>query len=157
AHSKGIIHRDLKPANVLLGKYGETLVVDWGLARTIAPPPVEQASVLARPQGCEQARMLALRTGEDATRDGSVLGTPAYMAPQQAEGGWDVVGPASDVYALGAILYAVLTGQPPVENSDPKVALDRVRRGDWPAPRVVRRDVPRPLEAVCLKALARRP
>jgi serine/threonine protein kinase len=106
AHSRGILHRDLKPSNVMLGKYGETLVVDWGLAK-----PFDRDES-ARASGEET---LTPVTGSDSsvTQYGQAMGTPAYMSPEQAEGRWDVVGPASDVYSLGAILYAVLAGRPP--------------------------------------------
>jgi eukaryotic-like serine/threonine-protein kinase len=149
AHSRGVLHRDLKPANILLGEYGETLVVDWGLAKATAQPDGEQT---------EQGPGLAARVREDsATEVGNVLGTPAYMSPEQAEGRPDRLGPASDVYSLGATLYHVLTGRPPFSGSAASDTLARVRRGDFPPPRRVRPEVPAALEAVCLKAMARRP
>src|SRR5439155_17173702 len=106
AHSKGILHRDLKPDNVMLGNYGETLVVDWGLAKAIGRKDNQAeagGSVELRPS----------RLGPDATltQAGSVLGTPAYMSPEQASGRPEDLGPASDVYGLGAILYELLTGR----------------------------------------------
>src|SRR5262249_43854412 len=110
AHSRGIIHRDLKPGNVMLGPFGETLVVDWGLARHCGgaagwPPSAEAVPPPTRtPLG-----------SPTATHEGQVVGTPAYMSPEQAAG--RVVGPASDVYSLGGILYAILTGQPPLPRS----------------------------------------
>src|SRR5262249_29410161 len=94
AHSRGIVHRDLKPSNILLGSFGETLVVDWGLAKPAA------ASGPERDPTPEPAAGPA-----DLTQDGAVIGTPAYMSPEQAVGRWDRVGPASDVYSLGATLY----------------------------------------------------
>jgi serine/threonine-protein kinase len=149
AHSRGIIHRDLKPANVLLGPYGETLVVDWGLARS----PVQtdpQATTAAEPLRPSLADATPTRMGE-------VLGSPAYMSPEQAAGRLDELGPASDVYSLGATLYCLLTGQPPVAEGPIGEVLQRVQRGEYPRPRQVKREVPEALEAVCVKALALRP
>jgi tetratricopeptide (TPR) repeat protein len=147
AHARGVLHRDLKPSNIMLGNYGETLVVDWGLAKT-----------LDRTEGAQGAT--GPPTEPDAaagdTRTGQTLGTPPYMSPEQAEGNWDAVGPASDIYSLGATLYTLLTGESPVRGEASEV-LGRVRRGDFPAPRQRTREVPRPLEAVCLKAMALEP
>ncbi|MFO0952087.1 MAG: serine/threonine-protein kinase [Isosphaeraceae bacterium] len=145
AHSRNIIHRDIKPANVMLGPFGETLVVDWGLARASgevvpAGPPAPGAS-----------------GSQELTVAGVPQGTPAYMSPEQADGRLDQVGPASDVYGLGATLFSVLTGRSPVEASTSDEAMTKVRRGDLVAARSVRPDVPRPLEAVCRKAMALRP
>jgi WD40 repeat protein len=149
AHSRGILHRDLKPSNILLGEYGETLVVDWGLAKAVAPAAEgEPAGAAAAP---------APPTGEGETQVGAVVGTPAYMPPEQAAGDWARVGTASDIYGLGATLYLLLTGQPPFQDLQLRDVLDKVRRGDFPPPRQLNRHVPPPLEAVCLKAMARRP
>ncbi|HWE37009.1 MAG TPA: protein kinase [Isosphaeraceae bacterium] len=131
AHSKGVVHRDLKPDNVMLGRFGETLVVDWGIAKSAAT------------------------AADDGP--GRVVGTPAYMSPEQAEGAGDRVGPASDVYGLGAILYGVLVGHGPFPEGDVKTILRRVRRGIFPAPRRLRKSVDPALEAICLKAMAREP
>jgi tetratricopeptide (TPR) repeat protein/tRNA A-37 threonylcarbamoyl transferase component Bud32 len=149
AHSRGVLHRDLKPANIMLGKYGETLLVDWGLAKAI------QRSEEARTSG-EQTLVTTEPASGDGTRLGQVVGTPAYMAPEQAAGAWDSISSAADVYALGATLYCLLTGRAPFDDPDPRQVLARVQRGDFPLPRAVRADVPRALEAVCLKAMARR-
>jgi hypothetical protein len=149
AHSRGVIHRDLKPANVMLGKYGETLVVDWGLAK-----PVERT---------EADRLLGEETleptpgsGEDATHLGLAMGTPAFMSPEQVAGRWDAVGPASDIFSLGAILYALLTGRAPYPGGKEE-AMARASAADYPLPRRVNPATPRALEAVCLKALAPNP
>jgi superkiller protein 3 len=150
AHSRGVLHRDLKPGNVMLGKYGETLVVDWGLAK-----PFDHAE--AAPNAEEETLISATGEGEPATRPGQAMGTPAFMSPEQAQGRWQAVGPASDVYALGAVLYALLTGQPPVQGRDSAEVLDRARRGDFPPPGQLKKGVPRALEAVCLKAMAFQP
>jgi serine/threonine-protein kinase len=150
AHSRGVLHRDLKPGNVMLGPYGETLVVDWGLAK-----------VVGRPAGGDGAAEGTLRPpsaeGSAPTQVGSAVGTPAYMSPEQAAGKIDELGPASDVYSLGATLYCLLTGQAPVDGRDAGEVLRKVQAGNFRPPRAVKRGVPAALEAVCLKALASRP
>jgi serine/threonine-protein kinase len=149
AHSRGIIHRDLKPANVLLGPFGETLVVDWGLAKAMDRP-----EEIARPA---DGTLRPHDSGDsNQTKQGAVLGTPAYMSPEQADSQHDRVGPASDVYSLGATLYCLLTGRPPFEG-DVATILIRVCTGDFLPPRKVKRNVSATLEAICLKAMATRP
>jgi WD40 repeat protein len=150
AHSRGILHRDIKPGNVLLGKYGETLLMDWGLAKPLAesceqPTPNEE---LLRPRGGSDV---------EGTQMGSVLGTPAFMSPEQAAGRWDSLGPASDIYSLGATLYALLTGRSPFQGSQTVGVLEQVKRGAFPPPRQQAKEVPRALEAICLKAMALKP
>jgi serine/threonine-protein kinase len=147
AHSRGVIHRDLKPANAMLGEYGETLVVDWGLARLLDQP--ESEGTVA-----EQPLRLGSVGSTAATALGQVVGTPAYMPPEQAEGRLDRVGTASDVFALGATLYCLLTGQPPHRGPD---VLDQARRGEVVPARQRKRSVPAALEAVCARAMAMRP
>ncbi|HEX7380162.1 MAG TPA: bifunctional serine/threonine-protein kinase/formylglycine-generating enzyme family protein [Pirellulales bacterium] len=147
AHSRGVLHRDLKPSNIMLGPYGETLVVDWGLAKT--------ASQSAESGGCAQSVFAPPAAGDTpATRIGSALGTPAYMSPEQAVGAIDLHGPASDVYSLGATLYTILTGRPPFIGDDFLIVRGLVIMGIFPPPREVRPDVPRTLEAICQKAMA---
>jgi tRNA A-37 threonylcarbamoyl transferase component Bud32 len=150
AHSKGVIHRDLKPHNVLLGAYGETLVVDWGLARAADEPP-------ATPAREQAATLPASPTATTATYQGMVLGTPAYMSPEQAQGRWERVGPASDIYSLGVVLYALLTGKTPMEGQTWQQYLPRLMLGRIRPPRQLDRAVPGPLEAICLKAMAPQP
>jgi formylglycine-generating enzyme required for sulfatase activity len=152
AHSRGVIHRDLKPANVMLGDYGETLVVDWGLAKRVGGSPVAEG---ARGEEPAPAGGGSGGSADPLTEAGQVLGTPAYMSPEQAEGRSEDMGPATDVYALGAILYEALTGQPPYRGAGMAAVLAQVRRGPPPAPAQVRPGVPRALEAVCLQAMAR--
>jgi formylglycine-generating enzyme required for sulfatase activity/tRNA A-37 threonylcarbamoyl transferase component Bud32 len=146
AHSRGVLHRDLKPGNVMLGQYGETLVVDWGLAK-----------VLRRAGDDNAEGPLLPAAGATATQAGAALGTPAYMSPEQAAGRVDRLGPRSDVYSLGATLYCLLTGRAPIAEGDVGAVLGKVQRGDFPPPRQVNRSVAPALEAVCLKALALEP
>ncbi|MDG3005577.1 serine/threonine-protein kinase [Paludisphaera mucosa] len=147
AHSRGVLHRDLKPEHVLLGPFGETLVVDWGLAIAIPRKDGEPGDAEAS---------LHLPPGQDSplAQDGVIVGTVPYMSPEQARGLISQMGRTSDVYALGAVLYAVLTGRAPVAAGDFASILAQVRKGEFPRPRDVRRDVPPALEAVCLKAMA---
>jgi serine/threonine-protein kinase len=152
AHSRGVIHRDIKPSNIMLGKYGETLVVDWGLAKALPNSPALRAGDRA------DEPMLVPRSynGIAETHLGAALGTPAYMSPEQAAGRVDELGPASDIYSLGATLYTLLAGRPAVDSNDVAEALSRVQRSDWPSPRQVNRAVPPALDAVCRKAMALR-
>jgi eukaryotic-like serine/threonine-protein kinase len=149
AHSRGVLHRDLKPGNIMLGKYGETLVVDWGLAKPLAE--VEGAT-----ESVEGPLRPSSMSGTTPTMVGPVIGTPQYMSPEQAAGRLDQLGPASDVYSLGATLCNLLTGKPPFTDADLGTILRKVQAGDFPRPRQVNPDVPAPLEAICLKAMALR-
>ncbi len=149
AHSRGVIHRDLKPGNVMLGPYGETLVIDWGLAKASS-----EAAELAHGDG--EPAVITKAKEVEATQAGTVMGTPAYMSPEQAAGHPELLGPASDVYSLGAILYTILTGKPPCAGANHLEVLRQVQEGRWPAPREVRKEIPAELEAICLKAMALR-
>jgi serine/threonine protein kinase/tetratricopeptide (TPR) repeat protein len=149
AHSRGILHRDLKPNNVMVGKYGETLVVDWGLAKSVGRSEGdERIEVTIRPSSA---------SGSAETLPGSVIGTPAYMSPEQAAGRLDLLGPVSDVYSLGATLYALLTGKSPFAGRDVNLTLQQVQRGEFAKPREVVGWLDPALEAVCLKAMALQP
>jgi tetratricopeptide (TPR) repeat protein len=150
AHSRGVLHRDLKPGNVMLGPYGETLVVDWGLAKPIG----HAEGAVVTPEGTLHPSSGSRLT---PTQMGSAVGTPAFMSPEQAAGRLDVLGPASDVYSLGAMLYSLLTGRAPCTDADLGVVLRKVQTGEFPLPRQVNRTVPPALEATCLKAMAREP
>jgi eukaryotic-like serine/threonine-protein kinase len=144
AHSRGVIHRDLKGQNVIVGEFGEVVVLDWGLAKLVGTEedPEEPGAV---PQG------------EGLTQHGQTLGTPASMAPEQAEGRLDRIDHRTDIYGLGAILYEVLTGQPPFSGASTPEVLRKVLEEEPVPPRQVCPGVPAGLEAVCLRALAREP
>jgi tRNA A-37 threonylcarbamoyl transferase component Bud32 len=153
AHSKGVLHRDLKPHNVMLGRFGETLLIDWGLAKAtglrepIGPSAADRETTLVPPSGSGHAPTLG------------VLGSPPYMSPEQAAGDAGSFGPATDVYGLGAILFALLTGEPPVEGRTTEEILDRVRRGAIRSPRSLNPNIPahvRRLVAVLVHIKTRR-
>jgi eukaryotic-like serine/threonine-protein kinase len=150
AHSRGVIHRDLKPGNIMLGPYGETLVVDWGLAKAL-----DRADPGPAPDERKQVSSLASEGSQ--TEPGSVLGTPAYMSPEQAHGDLNSLGPRSDVYSLGATLYTLLTGQPPYQAQAAGALLAAVQQGGYPPPRKLRPAIDRALEAVCQNAMAQQP
>ncbi|MCA9235890.1 MAG: protein kinase [Planctomycetales bacterium] len=149
AHSRGIIHRDVKPANVMLGRYGETLVVDWGLAKVIGDEEdiVVDTYTKWTPVGSGSG-------GSGATRMGAAVGTPAYMSPEQAAGRLNDLGPQSDVYSLGATLYQLLTGQVPHDATDDiGVLMAQIDRGQFRSPREREHWIPKALSAICMKAL----
>ena len=132
AHRQGVVHRDLKPANVLLTPDGTPKVTDFGLAK-----------------------QLDVESG--LTQTGSVLGTPSYMAPEQAEGKTREIGPAADVYALGAILYELLTGRPPFRGATVLETLQQVKTAEPVPPSRLVPGLPRDLETICLKCLQKDP
>ena len=148
AHSRGVLHRDIKPANVIVGRHGETLVVDWGLAKPLGR---------SDPGSGERTLVPSSSSGSSETLPGSALGTPAYMSPEQAEGALDRLGPRSDVYSLGATLYCLLTGRPPYTGDDAGAILRAVQRGEFRPPRAIDPTIDPALEAVCLKAMALEP
>jgi serine/threonine-protein kinase len=148
AHSRGVLHRDIKPGNIILGQHGETLLVDWGLAK---------ATGRSHPSGPERSLSPSSASGTAETLPGLALGTPAYMSPEQAEGNLEALGPRSDVYCLGATLYCLLTGRPQVESDDVAAAIRTVRSGEFPRPGQLDPRIDRALQEICTKAMARRP
>jgi serine/threonine protein kinase/WD40 repeat protein len=154
AHDRGVLHRDLKPGNIMLGKHGETLIVDWGLAKPLkqAADPDPWATIGAN---SESPFKLSDSTPDSATAYGSFVGTPAYAPPEQVSGELDKLCPQSDVYSLGAILFEILTGRPPIEKATSQpMLLNLHQNGMIPYPRSIDVNIPKPLDAVCRKALA---
>lgn len=148
AHARGVVHRDLKGDNVILGDFGEVIVLDWGLAKVLGR--VEEET--AMPAVVADAESAAVETLQ-----GEIMGTPAFMAPEQAAGRSDQIDQRSDVYGLGAILYEVLTGQAPFSGDSALDVLQVVREKEPDRPRQVCPAVPAALEAICLRALAKKP
>jgi WD40 repeat protein/tRNA A-37 threonylcarbamoyl transferase component Bud32 len=148
AHSRGVVHRDIKTDNVMLGEFGETVVLDWGLAKVRGKKDI---------RGVEIARELAVLQDAKSghTVDGSAIGTPAYMSPEQADGKVDEIDERSDVWSLGAVLYEILTGRPPFEGFTPFEIIGKVLKDEVVAPKLVNAEVPAELSAVALKALTR--
>ena len=122
AHSRGVLHRDVKPHNVMIGAFGETVLLDWGLARRRAASGLDPAESL-------EVRPLVLRGLGDGTTAGSLLGTPAYMSPEQARGQIAQVDERTDIWGLGVVLYEILTGRPPYVGPDPDSILRLATRG----------------------------
>jgi eukaryotic-like serine/threonine-protein kinase len=155
AHANRVVHRDLKPANIMVGEYGEVLVLDWGVAKLLdqtEEPVAESAAVdfanVSSVQGTAHV---------DVTMAGDVLGTPAYMPPEQAYGKIHEIDERSDIYSLGAILYEMLTGCSPVEGTSAQQILINVSQGKIQPPekRTPKRLIPAELSAVAMKALAK--
>jgi tRNA A-37 threonylcarbamoyl transferase component Bud32 len=153
AHARGVIHRDLKGQNIVLGDYGEVMVLDWGEAKVVGDAVGNGPDVPDR----LPAPVSLLGTSPAETVQGDVIGTPAYMSPEQARGRADEVDARTDVYGLGAVLYELLTGQPPFLAADVKEVLRRVSEEPPEPPRRHVPETPPALEAICLKALAKKP
>jgi WD40 repeat protein/serine/threonine protein kinase len=158
AHACGILHRDLKPRNIMLDLHGKPSAGGSAVAASSSDTTASKAGELSfTPKLADFGLAKALEAEGEDTQIGVVLGTPAYMAPEQADGRLNEVGPHSDVYGLGAILYEVLTGAPPFAGASHSELLNRVLNDEPTQPRRGRADIPRDLEAICLKCLEKRP
>jgi serine/threonine protein kinase/tetratricopeptide (TPR) repeat protein len=149
AHSRGVLHRDIKPGNVIVGKHGETLVIDWGMAK-----PLGQVETSA--ETSERTLVPASSSDLAVTITGSAVGTPSYMSPEAAAGKLDQLGTWSDAYSLGATLYCLLTGRPPFQGDTGEI-LRKVRQGDFSTPRQLDPSIDPALEAICLRAMSLKP
>jgi len=157
AHSRGVLHRDLKPANIMLGPFGETLVVDWGLAKPLDADEVGGADDGRAPGQAGPVRISSSGHAYESTLVGSAIGSPPYMSPEQAAGDLGRLGPATDIFSLGATLYQLLSGHAPYEGRDVAEVLARALAVDYPSPRDHEPMIPKPAEAICRKAMAREP
>jgi eukaryotic-like serine/threonine-protein kinase len=176
AHSRGVIHRDLKPANVMVGPFGEVLVMDWGLAKSgvrdqgsgvrdqesaVADEAHETVKNLGADTAPNSSHLTPLAEGDtplvDLTVYGRAKGSPSFMSPEQARGEWDRVGPASDIYSLGSTLFYLLTGRVPYDGRTSAEVVAKVKEGIFAAARNVNDAVAPALDAICRKAMARDP
>ena len=147
AHAHGVVHRDLKPQNVMVGEFGEALVMDWGVAKRIGGADGAAGAPMPPPADA----------GPAATRAGSLIGTPAWMAPEQARGDVAAIDARTDVYALGAILHFLLARRPPFGPGRAEEVLRRVIESDPVPLRTIDPSIPRPLQAIVARAMAKRP
>ena len=145
ANASGVVHRDLKPANIALGSFGEVILLDWGLAK-----------VVGQPEEVPEVRPVVLTEVNEpqATQAGGILGSPAYMAPEQADGRLDAIDERTDIYGLGSVLFEMLTGRPPHDGENTNDALRQITSNPTPRAREVKAGVPPVLEAICAKAMA---
>ncbi|MCH8827965.1 MAG: serine/threonine protein kinase [Planctomycetes bacterium] len=170
AHSRHVVHRDLKPQNIILGEFGKTIVLDWGLAKRIdktasdnAQPAADADAVSSESDPTDpMADTIFRKETPPAGGNTVVAGTPAYMSPEQMQGRVDY---RTDIFGLGAVLYHILTGTAPYgrsagrENQSVRIneCFERIARADFPSPRRIAPQTPRALEAVCMKAMSRDP
>jgi WD40 repeat protein len=146
AHSRRVVHRDIKPDNVMIGEFGETVVLDWGMAKAQGADGAEEGGALP------SMRALDAR-GVDVTLDGTLFGTPTHMSPEQARGAHGEVDERSDVWALGVVLYTILTGRTPFDGKNLLDLIQKIREGVHVPPRAVDAEVPGELSAVAERAL----
>lgn len=146
AHSRGVIHRDLKPANAMVGEFGETVLLDWGIAKVTGREEIRSVDI------SNEAKLLQ-EPGIANTVAGEAIGTPGYMSPEQAKGLVDEIDERTDVFGLGAILYQILTGSPPYRGGNEEELLVRAQRGKITGVLRLSKDAPRPLAAIAEKAL----
>lgn len=148
AHSRGVVHRDLKPANILVGGFGEVMILDWGLAKVLGEPESIHGDLPERDH-----------VGLELTRAGKRAGTPLYMSPEQAEGDNDHIDGHSDIYSLGSILYEVLTHENLVWGTDKDEVLDKILHQDPvpPRKRAPQRHIPPILDSICMRAIQKKP
>jgi len=150
AHSRGVIHRDLKGQNVIVGDFGEVVVLDWGLAKLVNRTDEEDQMPPVSMEHDAAGKV-------DLTMHGDTLGTPSYMAPEQAAGRLGSIDHRTDVYGLGAMLYHLLTGKPPFSGADVAEVLRKVESEEPIPPQQLWADTPPTLQAACLRALAKQP
>ena len=142
AHHQGVLHRDVKPSNIMLGDFGETLLVDWGLSKPLGDVESKSDGIWHRVSS----------PSSSVSPGGSTVGTPAYMSPEQASGEHEV-DERSDVFSLGATLYCVLTGRPPHAEDDPSKTLDKAKSGKVTPPQEINKGAPKALASISMKAM----
>ena len=156
AHSRGVIHRDLKPSNVMLGGFGEVVVLDWGLAKALDQPG-KKTDKPEQDQQEEGSLSLSTAGKSELTLQGQAVGTPAYMAPEQARGEREAIDTRTDIYGLGAILFRILTGQRPHRGRKTEEILANISEGPTPETRLADPSICPALNAICLKAMDKQP
>ena len=149
AHNRGVLHRDIKPENIMLGRFGETLVVDWGLVHFV------ERGELAKASG--EKTLMPSAMHDSNLSSNSAAGTIGYLSPEQTPNSGMEIGPATDIYSLGATLYRILVGSAPFHHQQGQAVWEQIRTGDFPAPRLIDSTIPRDLEAICLKGMSERP
>lgn len=147
AHSHGVVHRDIKPANILMGPFGEVLLLDWGLAKVWSEEPEEVPEM-----------PMLMNSNPSLTAQGKLQGTAHYMSPEQIEGSRDI-DHRSDIYSVGAVLYEILAGRTTFTGDNLNKILEEVKHNDPPRPSEVAldRDIPPQLEEICMKCIAKNP
>lgn len=164
AHSRGVVHRDLKPDNVMVGEYGEAIILDWGSARqcSLAKGGASEGGDGTKPPTSSDVRSASSWVdsqffGVGYKRPGGVVGSPLYMSPEQARGEVRRLDERTDIFSLGVILYEILVGRPPVVAASLRRVRDRLQQGNYESPKSCDARVPAALDAVCMKALAKTP